>query len=186
MVDGSSDYADIEKRVKEMRALGFEKVAVRYHEGFWRNDGESYTFKLNTAPGKGGDDAVRELVEFIKAQGWLVGLYSNYTDFAPVNANWDPDWIQRGPKGEWQVSWSRCYAPKPMKAVEVERKNAPAIHKKFGTNFSYCDVHTAVSPVTRVDYDYRVPGAATFRRTYECYGQILLNETKSYHGPVYS
>ena len=186
VIDGSSDYADIKKRVKELRTLGLEKVAVRYHEGFWRDGGESYTFKTETAPGRGGDEAVKDLVEFIKAQGWLVGLYSNYTDFAPVNANWNPDWVKRGPKGEWEVSWSRCYSPKPMIAVEQERKNAPIIHKKFGTNFSYCDVHTAVSPVTRVDYDYRVPGAGTFRRTYECYGLLLLNETKSYHGPVYS
>jgi len=186
MVDGSSDYEGIKRHVKHLRSLGLSDVAVRYHEGFWRDEGESYTFRTETAPGRGGNEAVRELVEYIKDKGWRVGLYSNYTDFAPVNANWNPDWVKRGPKGEWEVSWSRCYSPKPMIAVEQERKLAPQIHDEFGTNFSYCDVHTAVSLIARVDYDYRVPGAATFRRSYECYGLLLLNEKKSYHGPVYS
>ena len=186
MIDGSDNYPEIKEYVKLLRALGLQQVAVRYHEGFWRDEGESYTFRTETAPGRGGDTAVQNLVEYIKDRGWLTGLYSNYTDFAPVNANWNPDWVKRGPNGEWEVSWSRCYAPKPVIAREQEAYYAPLIHKKFGTNFSYCDVHTAVSPIARVDYDYRVPGAATFRKTFECYGLLLLNEKKSYHGPVYS
>ncbi len=186
MIEGSPDYDYLRKQADELRALGLEKIAVRYHEGFWRDGGESYTFRTETAPGRGGNEAVKKLVKYIKDKDWLVGLYSNYTDFAPVNKNWNPDWVKRGPNGEWEVSWSRCYSPKPMIAVEQERKFAPVIHNEFGTNFSYCDVHTAVSPVARVDYDWRVPGAATFRRTYECYGQILMNETRAYHGPVYS
>ncbi|MCF6357986.1 MAG: hypothetical protein L3J54_09300, partial [Draconibacterium sp.] len=186
MIEGSPDHDYLKNQANKLRALGLEKVAVRYHEGIWRDGGESYTFRTKTAPGRGGNEAVKKLVKYVKDKDWLVGLYSNYTDFAPVNENWNPDWIKRGPKGEWQVSWSRCYAPKPMIAVEQERKFAPQIHEQFGTNHSYCDVHTAVSPIARVDYDYRVPGAATFRRTYECYGLLLMNEKRAYHGPVYS
>jgi len=186
MIEGSPDYKYLKHQVNELRALGLEKVAVRYHEGFWRDEGESYTFRTETAPGRGGNEAVKELVKYVKDKDWLVGLYSNYTDFSPVNENWNPDWVKRGPRGEWEVSWSRCYSPKPMIALEQERKFAPIIHQQFGTNHSYCDVHTAVSPISRVDYDYRVPGAATFRRTYECYGLILMNEKQAYHGPVYS
>ncbi len=186
MIEGSPDYDYLKHQVNELRALGLENVAVRYHEGFWRDEGESYTFRTETAPKRGGNQAVKELVKYVKDKDWLVGLYSNYTDFSPVNENWNPDWIKRGPHGEWEVSWSRCYSPKPMVALEQERKFAPIIHQQFGSNHSYCDVHTAVSPITRVDYDYRVPGAATFRRTYECYGLILMNEKKAYHEPVYS
>ncbi len=185
-INGDPNHDNLKEEAKRLRSLGIENLTIRYHEGIWRDGGESYTFRLETAPGRGGNQAVKEMVDYVKSQGWRVGLYSNYTDFAPVNANWNEDWVQRGPKGEWQVSWSRCFAPKPMIALEVERKNAPKIHEMFGSNHSYCDVHTAVSPMSRVDYDYRVPGAATFRRTFECYGQILLNEKKAYSGPVYS
>ncbi|MBR8535894.1 hypothetical protein KDU71_10030 [Carboxylicivirga sediminis] len=186
MVEGTPDHDYLKQQAKELRALGLKEVAVRYHEGIWRDGGESYTFRTESAPGRGGNAAVQDLVENIKSKGWLVGLYSNYTDFAPVNANWNPDWIKREPNGAWEVSWSRCYSPKPMIAVEQQKKFAPLIHQEFGTNHSYCDVHTAVSPVARVDYDHRVPGAATFRRSYECYGLVLMNEKKAYHGPVYS
>ena len=46
-----------------------------------------------------------------------------------------------------------------MRSVEMEAKLAPQIQAKFGENHSYCDVHTAVTPFSRVDYDHRVPGA---------------------------
>ena len=185
-INGSADYAALKVEADTLRSLGIAQLTIRYHEGFWRDDGESYTFRLEAAPGRGGNSAVKELVQYIESKGWRVGLYSNYTDLAPVNRNWDPDMMMQGPHGGWTVSWSRCYAPKPMRALEYERTYAPLIHQMFGSNHSYCDVHTAVSPMSRVDYDYRVPGAATFRRTFECFGQILYNEKQAYAGPVYS
>lgn len=185
-INGNPDHDELKAEAKKLRSLGIENLTIRYHEGIWRDGGESYTFRLETAPGRGGSAAVKELVDYIKSKDWRVGLYTNYTDYAPVNANWNEDWVQQGPKGEWQVSWARCFAPKPMKSLEAQRKFAPKIHAQFGTNHSYCDVHTAITPMSRVDYDYRVPGAGTFRRTFECYGQILLNEKKAYNGPVYS
>jgi hypothetical protein len=186
MIDGSPDYEENKKNVRKYRSLGLENVTIRYHEGFWRDGGESYTFRTKTAPGRGGNKAVREFIRDIKDLDWRVGLYSNYTDFAPVNENWNPDWVLQEPDGNWQVSWSRCYAPKPMIALEQQSIYAPLINKSLGPNHSYCDVHTAVSPMSRVDYDYRVPGAATFRRTFECFGLLLLNEKIAYRGPVFS
>lgn len=185
-INGDPNHENLKNEAKKLRSLGIENLTIRYHEGIWRDGGESYTFRLDAAPARGGNEAVKDLVSYIKSKDWRVGLYSNYTDYAPVNANWSEDWVQKGPKGEWQVSWARCFAPKPMRALEAQRKFAPKIHTQFGTNHSYCDVHTAITPMSRVDYDHRVPGAATFRRTFECYGQILLNEKKAYNGPVYS
>ncbi|MBT3290729.1 MAG: hypothetical protein HN380_25520, partial [Victivallales bacterium] len=82
--------------------------------------------------------------------------------------------------------WTRCYAPKPMISVQMQALLAPQIQAKFGENHSYCDVHTAVTPFQRVDYDARVPGAGTFRRTFECFGRLLYNEKFAHKGPVYS
>ncbi len=45
---------------------------------------------------------------------------------------------------------------------------------KKGT--AYCDVHTAVAPWDRVDYDRRVPGAGTFAATFYSYGEIMLHQ----------
>jgi len=182
---GSNYQAEIREATR-LRNSGCDKVTIRYHEETWRDAGESYTFRTDAAPGRGGDEALKGLVASVQALGWRVGLYTNYTDFAPVNARWDEDWVLRRPDGSWSGAWSRCYAPKPMRAVEAQARLAPLIHAKFGENHSYCDVHTAVTPFSRVDYDARVPGAGAFRRTFECFGRILCNEKIAHHGPVYS
>ena len=118
----------------------------------------------------------QDFVAAVQSLDWRVGLYTNYTDYAPVNSYWSEDWVARHPNGDWQHAWMRCYAPKPMRSVEMEALLAPQIQAKFGENHSYCDVHTAVTPFSRVDYDHRVPGAGTFRRTFECFGRLLYNE----------
>jgi len=181
-----ADYrAEIADAVR-LRSYGCDKVTIRYHEETWRDAGESFTFRLDAAPAKGGDAALRRFVSAIKNLGWRVGLYTNYCDYAPVNRFWNENWVSRLPNGDWQRAWPRCYAPKPMIAVEMEAKLAPQIQAKFGENHSYCDVHTCVSPFDRVDYDARVPGAATFRRTFECFARLLHNEKSAHQGPVYS
>jgi hypothetical protein len=185
-VKSGADHAAEVAEARKLRELGCEKVTIRYHEDSWRDGGESFTFRIDAAPGRGGDPALKKMVADVRALGWNVGLYSNYTDFASVSALWDPDHLLRLPNGDWQRSWMRCYSPKPMWGVEVEARNAPRIREKFGTNHSYCDVHTVFMPCEREDYDARVPGAATFRRTYECFGRILCNEKVAYQGPVYS
>ncbi len=182
---GANHEAEV-KDARHLRALGLEKVTVRYHEDSWRDAGESYTFRTDAAPGRGGDAALKQMVAAVQDTGWRVGLYTNYTDFAPVNAYWNEDWVTRTSDGNWQGAWTRCYAPKPMVAVQMQALLAPQIQAKFGENHSYCDVHTCVTPFERVDYDARVPGAGTFRQTFECFGRLLYNEKFAHHGPVYS
>ena len=171
---------------KKYRALGMEHVAVRYHEGAWRDIGESFTFKTTAAPKQGGDAALKKLVSDVKSLGWLCGLYTSYTDLVTLSPYWDEDWLLHDANGDWVPSWFRGYSPKPMVGVEQQKNFAPIIHEKFGTNHSYCDVHTAIPIFARVDYDYRVPGAGTFQRTYKCYGRILLGEREAHKGPVFS
>ncbi len=185
LINGDTDLSRLSEEVVNYRSKGLEKITVRYHEGFWRKDGESYTFRLTPNPDL-GIERIRNFVDFVKSKGWRIGLYSNYTDMATVNALWNADWMKQNPQGQWEVSWARCYAPKPQIAWEQETVLAPQIHRLFNTNFSYCDVHTAISPMSRVDYDYRVPEAAMMRGVIKRYGMILMNERDAYNGPVYS
>lgn len=184
-INGGSDLNGLGQFVTGLRSKGVEKVTIRYHEDFWREGGESYTFKLTPNPQLGIEN-VQKYIQFVKDNDWRVGLYSNYTDMATVNERWSPDWMKRGPKGEWEVSWSRCYSPKPQIAWEQQAILAPQIQKLFNTNHSYCDVHTAISPISRVDFDHRVPDAAMMKGVYNRYGMLLMNERKAYNGPVYS
>ncbi|MCX7826163.1 MAG: hypothetical protein N2689_11485, partial [Verrucomicrobiae bacterium] len=103
-----------------------------------------------------------------------------------VNEFWDEDMVTRLPNGNWRTAWARCYNPKPARAVEFEARLAPIIQQKFKLSTAYCDVHTAVTPWSYVDYDARVPGAGTFAATLYAYGEIMLHQKATWNGPVYS
>lgn len=182
---GPAEYAKEMERSQKLRSYGIEKMTQCNHEISWRDEGESFTMRLKAAPGKGGDEALKNYVAHQKSLGWLSGLYTNYCDMAPVNENWTEDMPQLTPEGDWRPAWPRNYALKPSRAVEMDAKYAKQIKKKYGSNAAYTDVHTAVPPWTYCDYDARVPGAGTFAATFYAYGELLLND-QSVYGPIWS
>jgi hypothetical protein len=94
--------------------------------------------------------------------------------------------VQRLSDGNWRSAWPRCWAEKPLKAVEFDALLAPQIKRKFDPDSAYTDVHTAVSPWGYNDYDARVPGAGTFAQTFYAYGELLRNDSRVYGGPIFS
>lgn len=185
-INGGSDLEKLGGFVSRMRSKGLEKVSIRYHEEFWREGGESYTFRLEPNP-QLGREGIQKYVRFVQDHDWRIGLYSNYMDYAPVNALWNEDWVRISRKdGGWGPAWCRCYAPKPYIGWRQQAILAPQIHKIYQPNFSYCDVETCISPMDRVDYDSRVPGAGKFRAVIEYVGLTLLNERRAYQAPVFS
>ncbi len=171
---------------KNVARYGMTKVVITDHETGWRDGGESFTFRTRAAPKKGGDEGQREYAEKIHALGFRYGIYNNYTDFAPVNEFWHEDMVTRLPDGNWRSAWARCYNAKPARAVEYEAKLSPIVQQKFHLDTAYCDVHTAVTPWSYVDFDARVPGAGKFASTFYAYGEIMLHQKKNWNGPVYS
>ena len=166
---------------------GMTQVVVTDHETGWRDEGESFTFRTRAAPGKGGDQGQYDYARLMQDRlGFVYGPYNNYTDFAPVNEFWTTDMISRTSDNQLQHAWMRCYAPKPARAVEYCARLAPQIQAKFHFSTAYCDVHTAVAPWDRVDYDARVPGAGTMSAVFYAFGEIMLLQKQAWHGPVYS
>jgi hypothetical protein len=183
---GPANYEQEHERSRKLRAYGIEMLTQCNHEITWRDGGESFTFREKAAPGKGGDEALKKYVAAQRSLGWRSGLYTNYTDFAPVNAYWDIDHVMRRPDGNLITAWPRCYSPKALFAVEMDHKLAPLIQSKYNTNAAYTDVHTSVSPWDRTDYDARVPGAGTFAATFYAYGELLLHDQDVYDGCCWS
>ncbi|HOJ61511.1 MAG TPA: hypothetical protein PK878_14610 [bacterium] len=183
---GPSDYEREMAHSRILRAYGIEQLTQCNHEITWRDGGESFTFRTQSAPGKGGDEALKNYIAHQKSLGWRAGLYTNYCDFAPVNEFWDIDMVMRGANFDLVRAWPRCYSPKALFAVEMDRKLAPLIQAKFNTNAAYTDVHTSVSPWDRCDYDSRVPGAGTFAATFYAYGELLLHDQDVYDGHCWS
>ncbi len=172
---------------RNRRRRGLAKVFIGDHEVCMRDGNESFTFRTKAAPGKGGDEGMRDFTRYmIDDLGYLYGPYNNYTDFAPVNEYWHADHMTRQANGDLLPAWNRCYAPKPTWSVEMCEKIVPVLQEKFRFNSGYCDVHTCVSPWGRCDYDARVPGGGTFAGTFYAYGELLQLQRKFWTGPVYS
>ena len=171
----------------ECRRYGMTEVVVTDHETMWRDGGESFTFRTRAAPGKGGDEGEAAYSRTMQDRlGFVYGPYNNYTDFAPVNEFWSADRVGRTSDNQLQGAWFRCYAPKAARAVEFCARLAPKIQEKFRFSTAYCDVHTAIAPWHRVDYDPRVPGAGTFAAVFYPFGEIMLLQKAAWQGPVYS
>jgi hypothetical protein len=183
---GPDDYEKQMQRCERLRAYGIQNLIQCNHEIAWRDGGESFTLRTRAAPKKGGDAALVNYVAHQRGLGWLAGLYSNYTDYSPVNEFWNPDCVQRQPDGNWRSAWPRCWAEKPLCAVEFDAQLAPQIERKFHPNSAYTDVHTAVSPWGYNDYDARSPGAGTFVQTFYAYGELLRNDSRVYGEPIFS
>lgn len=172
---------------RAVKAAGMDNIIITDHETGWRDGNESFTFRTRTAPKKGGDEGQRKYARIlIDELGFRYGPYNNFTDYAPVNANWSIDYASRFSDGSLAPAWNRCYAPKPSWAVGMCEKLTPEIQAKFGFNTAYCDVHTCVTPWGRADYDARSPGAGTFAQVFYSFGEIMLIQKANWKGPVYS
>jgi len=172
---------------KRAHRYGLTRLTITNHETLWRDGDESFTFRTQTAPAKGGDEAEKAFARYMQDDlGYVYGPYNNFTDLAPVNANWSLDNVSRRQDNSLVTAWARCYNPKPSRAVEYAQRLTPIIQSKFHYSTAYCDVHTAVPPWAYVDFDSRVPGAGTFASTYYAYGEIMLIQKRNWHGPVYS
>ncbi|MBP5319975.1 MAG: hypothetical protein J6334_03220 [Kiritimatiellae bacterium] len=172
---------------RNVRRRGMKWIAITDHESGWRDGNESFTFRTAPAPKKGGDAGQYRYARILQDElGFVYGPYNNFTDFATVNGFWHIDRVTRDRENQLQHAWERCYAPKPSRAVEFCEALTPIIESKFHFSTAYCDVHTAVTPWDRTDFDARVPGAGTFAATFYAFGEIMLLQKAAWDGPVYS
>lgn len=178
-------HAHQNESLSRYKAYGIDKFIACHHEVGWREGGESFTLRDKPADSIGAD-RLAEYSAFVRGLGYRFGTYTNYTDFAPVNANWDEDAVCLNPDGTWKRAWPRCYTLKPLRAAEFEAYYAPRINALYGTNAQYCDVHTAFKPWTHTDYDARTPGAGMFKMQFNAYARLLYNESFAHQGPVFS
>jgi len=172
---------------RAVHRCGMRELMITDHETMWRSGGESYTLRTSTDPAKGGDEGQYAFTRFMRDElGYSYGPYNNYTDYAPANAYWNPDWVNRNADLSLKTAWMRCYGFRPAAAPEACEMIAPQVQAKFGFDTAYCDVHTASTPWRRTDYDARIPGAGTFTETLYAWGELFLIQKRVWNGPVWS
>lgn len=196
---GPMDFDKELAKAQRWAALGMTDILHLHHEAGWTyqapapaaggarhwvNDG--CTLRLDIAPAKGGNEAMQKFLAAEQALGLRAGLYTNYTDYYPLNPLFRSDRMILQPDGSRQTAFVHSFAMKPSLAVEYDAWFAPRIARRFHPDTAYTDVHTCIPPWDRVDYDARVPGAGTFAATYYAWGELLLNDQRHYGGPVFS
>ena len=174
-------------RFRDLKRRGFERLVICDHEAMWRDGEESYTFRTEAAPAKGGDAAqsayTRALIDEL---GYRYGPYNNFIDFVPLNANFRRSRCALGWGGRLLPTWVRCYKAKPTYGVEASAEIPFILQRKFRFNAGYCDLITGLAPWSLVEADARDPGACSSAHVFYTRGETLLLQKQAWNGPVYS
>ena len=180
----SGSYRQERRRADRLMRWGMRNVAYGLSPAIWREQAESYSFRLRANPHRGGDTALRTFIDGIQDQGWLALLYANYRDISPLNAFWSSDKVLRSPSGDWVAAEEPAYRVKLLYALSWVEEHAAQRKETFGAEGVYLDGHTAQPPWTFTDFDHRMPGAATFSQVFFADGELMLEKRRQGNGPV--
>ncbi|HQK94333.1 MAG TPA: hypothetical protein PLD23_12550 [Armatimonadota bacterium] len=176
---------------RQYHRRGIRNLLVTHHEDAWTNGADvgqgpqEYTMCIEAAP-EVGDDTMRAYCRAMRAMGYYVGLYENFTDYNPLGKSWDERNAGRNAQGELVRVWPPTYAIRPLKALEMARDYPRRVHAKFGCNTAYRDCHTAYTPWGQVDYQAGAPGAGLLSANFRAWGALLMDGSDAYGGPVFS
>lgn len=170
--------------VRQLHEYGVENFMVRFHADGMRDGNESYSLREYAAPSI-GDKLFREAGQELKDMGYGFAVYSSYIGIEGINKNFDLDILNRDTLGNTTAEFLR-YRVKPLAFIDIHSEMAPKIHKLFGTNFSYLDVHAARAPWRDTDCDSRIPMPGMFRLDFLANAQVMLNDRIAHEGPVWS
>lgn len=176
---------------RQMKGLGMDRIIVKHHAHTWSDHSgqgnEPFVQRVKAARNiPGGDAALTDYIEQVKALGYQYFLYTDYCIIAPVCEHFDEGMVSLDTAGQWKPGWYQYYALTPLMAPKLAARFAPQIKAKYGLTGSYCDQHTSPPPSRWVDYDPRKPGAGMLRTAFNAYCRVFEIEKEAYGGPVVS
>jgi len=142
-------------------------------------------------PNLGGDKDMAFYVETTRGLGYRTSLHENYVDFYPNSELYDPNDLALEPDGQPTKAWFnggtgiQSFAAKPTAIMKYARMQSPEIHRRYGTNAAYLDVHTCVPPWFHVDSRAGEPGAGTFAAVYKAHSELFAFERQTHEGPLF-
>ena len=152
-----------------LRALkdnGIDHLAIISHD--WQRYG--YDVKLPdhlpANPQYGGDAGMIAFGRAANECGYVWSLHENYIDLYPDAPSYDPSARVLESDGSPMNAWFnegtkvQSFGLKSNRALDFARRNAPEIHRRYGTTAAYLDVHTCVPPWHELDHQADQPLAA--------------------------
>jgi hypothetical protein len=185
-----TSFAEATADVAALAACGFRDLFVILHE--WQKYGydNGLPSVLPAGDGYGGDGELRALSELVRRNGGLFALHTNYIDFYPNSEVWNPADVALDAQGNPVKGWFNPVVPVQSYLLKPSRARAYAtgveadIHSAYGTTAAFLDVHTAILPGFKVDFDARAPGAGRQSETLLRYRDLVAFTRSMHSGPV--
>lgn len=173
-----------------LAALGMSDLLVILH--FWQKYGYDDGFPTTYPAGDvyGGPEGLLDISRICRKNGYDLALHTNYVDFYPDSDVWTPGDLALSSSGTWVNSWYnpstgiQSYLMKPTRSIDYARLYEPSIHENYQTTAGYLDVHSAVLPSFKVDFDARVEGAGQQKTTFQSYRDLFSYMRTVHQGPL--
>ncbi|MGO9467008.1 MAG: DUF5696 domain-containing protein [Isosphaeraceae bacterium] len=184
-------YTEIAHHFEILSGYGINRCVAIVHD--WQRSGydNALPMHLPAASDKGGDPGMKTLVATAKRLGYVVALHENYVDYYPNYDHFREADIALDSAGKRQNAWYnpgtkiQSFAVAPTAILALAATQSAEIHRRYGTNACYLDVHSAVPPWFHVDERASARGAGSFRTVWEIHRQLWDYERTTHHGPVF-
>jgi hypothetical protein len=184
-------FRDIEASLRRWADYGIRDAVVLLH--VWQRSGYDNALPALVPANAelGGDADLKALIATGTGLGYRMALHENYVDYYPNYDLFREDDIALDPAGTRVPAWYnpdtkvQSFAEKPTAILRLAATQSPEIHRRYGTNACYLDVHSAVPPWFHVDARAGEPGAGTFRQVWDVHRKLWEYERQTHQGPVF-
>lgn len=185
-----TSFSDAQAELATLAALGMSDLLVILHvwQKYGYDDGFPTTYPAGDA--YGGPNGLRGISNVCLKNGYGLALHTNYVDFYPDSDVWNPGDLALSFTGAWVNSWYnpstgiQSYLMKPTKSLDYARLYEPLIHETYHTTAGYLDVHSAVLPSFKVDFDAGVEGGGQQKTTFQSYRDLFTYARMIHQGPL--
>jgi hypothetical protein len=184
-------YAGDAANLRDLKDNGVDHLAIISH--VWQRYG--YDVKLPdhipANPRFGGDEGMIEFGKAANDCGYIWSLHENYIDMYPDAPSYDPTACALLPNGSPSLGWYnagtgvQAFGIKCTRELGFAQANSPEIHRRYGTNAAYLDVHTCVHPWHQVNHDAAEPMAAMTLLKIEKETELFQYERDTHGGPLF-
>jgi len=184
-------YEGDAENLRDLKDNGVDYLAIISH--VWQRYG--YDVKLPdhlpANPEFGGDEGMKAFGKAANDCGYVWSLHENYIDLYPDAPSYDPSARVLRADGSPSPAWFnvgtgvQSYGLKCTRALGYAKQNAPEIHRRFGTNAAYLDVHTCVPPWHQLDHEATEPMAAMALCKVERDTELFQYMRDTHGGPLF-
>jgi hypothetical protein len=184
-------YEDIAAKLETLADHGIRRCVVLVHN--WQRSGYDNALPAHVpaAANKGGDPGMKVLVSTGVRLDHRMALHENYADYYPNYEGFKEADIALDSEGHRQKAWYnpgtkiQSFAVQPNAILALAEDQSPEIHRRYGTNADYLDVHSAVRPWFHVDQHAGQTGAGMFQQVFAIHTLLWSKERTVHGGPVF-